>query len=1206
VLYSAFISYSHAADEKLAPAIQRALQTFAKPWYKLRALRVFRDKTSLSANPALWPAIEQALDQSEWFLFVASPRAAQSRWVQRELEWWIQHRKSERMLILLTDGDLVWDETRNDFDWVRTSAVPDILKDQFAGEPLYVDLRWAKTVPNLSLRHLRFRAAMLDIAAPVHGRAKDELDGEDVRQHRKTKRWAWAAGIALAVLAVVSIAAAFVAVQQRDRAEAGRQIAFSRQLAAQALSHVGGERLDSALLLALESQNVLTSSGATTDSNAFDARSSLLTTLQHGSRPIASYLRAGDLVAFSPDGHTLASVDAGKIIIWDVATRKPVGRALPGHGDAVFSLAFSPDGRTLMSSSRSDDNVRFWNLETRSPDGEPITAHGGGAVSLALSPDGRTLATGGGDRTILLWELQTRKHAEPLSGHTSNVVSLAFTRDGKTLASGSWDGTVILWDAETRVRLGPELGAEQRSRQSLGQIESVAFSPDGRFLASGGSGGIVLWDVATRKSIGSPMIHSGGVTSVAFSPDGTVVASGSGGTAGTVILWSVKTQQPIEPPLEGHTAWLETVAFSPDGKTLVSSGGDKTTIIWDLTSLNRLGMILPGHETVTDAIAVSRDGALIAAGICDETDGASKHWTTCAEGRVRVWKGASGRPLRTFRTGNPGTPRSLVFSGDAGSVVSASCAQAGSSSCRGIRVQSWNIDTGQVQKYTIGDEGPRIDSMALGPDGNIVAAGGCKSSGISSLNCDAGEIRLFDVKTGSQMGAALVGHSRGVDTLTFSPDGHTLVSSTLDDVIFWNVRTGKPEGRPYPGSATAFTTDGKVSAVSAPPVSETPRTITLRGTSTGQRIGELTIGDHDVVLRMAFSADGTLLAVSSVGASVPGISLWDVARRERMGQPFRWQGGRAFSLAFSPNGKTLLATTEDRGLVSWDVDPASWRRRACEIANRNLTYDEWTRFMGEEPYRATCPMLPIDPNFVDAGRRRARAGDIEGAVAIFEHALRLDPSLKLDSRKEAVKSSVEDLVEHGKYLAVSGDVEAGTRSFERAQKLDPGLPLDPSTEARRLAAPGLMAEALQLTGRGQIADAIATFARAQSFDPALKVPGTAWNTLCWTGSLRGHAPAVMHACERAVTLDPENGLFHTSRGVAKAIVQSRDESIADFEAFLAWEEREQQRRMGFERREWLRSQRLAHQRWIGGLRAGQNPFTSEEVKALRDDKAWEQ
>src|SRR5215204_1511608 len=194
MLYNAFISYSHAADGKLAPTLQRALHNFAKPWYKRRSLRVFRDKTSLSANPALWPAIESALSESEWFLYMASPQASQSHWVQKELNWWLDHRTSHKILILLSEGELHWDDRAQDFDWNRTTAVPNMLRGQFTDEPLYVDLRWARAEENLSLRHLQFRGAILDVAAPLHGKAKDELDGEDVRQHRKNKAWAWSAG----------------------------------------------------------------------------------------------------------------------------------------------------------------------------------------------------------------------------------------------------------------------------------------------------------------------------------------------------------------------------------------------------------------------------------------------------------------------------------------------------------------------------------------------------------------------------------------------------------------------------------------------------------------------------------------------------------------------------------------------------------------------------------------------------------------------------------------------------------------------------------------------------------------------------------------------------------------------------------------------------------------------------------------------------
>jgi hypothetical protein len=126
VAYKAFISYSHAADGKLAPALQSALHRFAKPWYRLRAIRVFRDKTTLALTPALWPAIEKALSESEYFILLASPQAAESPWVQQEIDYWLTKRSADRhkLLIILTGGEFAWDRSRGDVDWDRTTALP--------------------------------------------------------------------------------------------------------------------------------------------------------------------------------------------------------------------------------------------------------------------------------------------------------------------------------------------------------------------------------------------------------------------------------------------------------------------------------------------------------------------------------------------------------------------------------------------------------------------------------------------------------------------------------------------------------------------------------------------------------------------------------------------------------------------------------------------------------------------------------------------------------------------------------------------------------------------------------------------------------------------------------------------------------------------------------------------------------------------------
>ena len=142
------------------------------------------------------------------------------------------------MLIVLTDGELVWDGTARDFDWKQTTALSSDLREKFEEEPLYVDLSWAKTEDDLSLRHSQFRGAVLDVAAPLHGKPKDELDGDDVRQHRRAKRLAWSAVIGLVILTISSIAAAFIAIQQRDLANKRSKIALSRQLAAQAVNHL--------------------------------------------------------------------------------------------------------------------------------------------------------------------------------------------------------------------------------------------------------------------------------------------------------------------------------------------------------------------------------------------------------------------------------------------------------------------------------------------------------------------------------------------------------------------------------------------------------------------------------------------------------------------------------------------------------------------------------------------------------------------------------------------------------------------------------------------------------------------------------------------------------------------------------------------------------------------------------------------------------
>src|SRR5262245_20138959 len=140
-LYDAFISYSHAKDKPVAAALQAAVQRLGKAWHQRRALRVFRDDTSLSAAPGLWPSIESALDRSRFLILLASPEAAASPWVSKELNHWLAQKSVDTLLIGLADGELRWDAAAGDFDWSDGMPLPVALKGRFPTEPKWVDLR---------------------------------------------------------------------------------------------------------------------------------------------------------------------------------------------------------------------------------------------------------------------------------------------------------------------------------------------------------------------------------------------------------------------------------------------------------------------------------------------------------------------------------------------------------------------------------------------------------------------------------------------------------------------------------------------------------------------------------------------------------------------------------------------------------------------------------------------------------------------------------------------------------------------------------------------------------------------------------------------------------------------------------------------------------------------------------------------------------
>lgn len=214
--YDAFISYAHAADSRIAPLVQRALTRLAKPWYKVRSLSVFRDTTSLAAANDLTASIRAAIAGSRYFVYLASPEAAASRWVGAELAAWKERDLPQRLLIVQTAGEIAWNVEGGDFDWAISTALHPNLKFLFHSEPLWVDLRWAKSVPTLSPRDPRLQQAMAMLAAPMHGKSMEAIIGDEVQQQRRTIRWIASVAGVLLLLLFLFVGASIVAFGVND------------------------------------------------------------------------------------------------------------------------------------------------------------------------------------------------------------------------------------------------------------------------------------------------------------------------------------------------------------------------------------------------------------------------------------------------------------------------------------------------------------------------------------------------------------------------------------------------------------------------------------------------------------------------------------------------------------------------------------------------------------------------------------------------------------------------------------------------------------------------------------------------------------------------------------------------------------------------------------------------------------------------------
>jgi WD40 repeat protein len=630
-------------------------------------------------------------------------------------------------------------------------------------------------------------------------------------------------------------------------------------------------------------------------------------------------------VAWSPDGTLVASAGQdGSIALRDAASGKQLA-ALPAHAGGVNALAFSPRGDWLASAG-ADSTVKLWNVASRRLEAT-FFGHLGSVLSVAVAPDSSALVSGGDDGTVRFWDVASRSAVATRWGHPRNrepddandpsrfVRAVAFSPDGRLIASGGYQ-VVRVWgaDAVERTTIGV----------SEGGVSALAFSPESRTLAIGTERSISVRDVDSLLVRSGPWNVDAPVNALAFSADGGWLGAAAGEQAlifaRTIRPSANERQEPavnfaagslaryiLAAPrrLAGHDGSVTGVSFAPNGQVLATSGADGTVRLWDprggLVDKTQPDVVLRDVPDAT-ALAYSPDSHCLAIGTSDG---------------IRLWDTRAGVEMARLEN-RSGDLRRLAFSPDGSHLASAG---------RDWTILIWTLRDQRVELALNGHRAG-VNTIGYAADGKTLVSAS-----------DDGTVRLWNAVTGQQV-ASLTGHAGAVLSATLSPDGKIVASGGADQKIrLWSVERKQTSatlaGHDGPVVALAFSPDGRFLVSAGGHSSSSPgamsttarRPLRLWKIPDGREL--LAFGQADAdILDVAFSPDSKTVAASGTR----GITVWDPRTGElrtalrplsASTDPLQGASGaprRALPIAFSPDGKSLAAGG-DAALCVWTAAP---------------------------------------------------------------------------------------------------------------------------------------------------------------------------------------------------------------------------------------------------------------------------------------------